>query len=206
MDEDRFDRLAKALTTSASRRLALRGLVGALVANFSHIAPIATLAITRGSGGGGNRAIIGGGGRRRRHDPNTHQQHRKRKDRKCRPKSRGKLCPGKCNQVVKDGCGGKIECTCESGTVCVPGSGECCQPEQLCAGKSVCCAAGEVCGPGDACCPSDRACFKSDECCPTGRKCTQGGGTCCLLKDICGVGGVNAACCPSGQCVNGECR
>src|SRR5687767_12910176 len=107
MDEDRFDYLAKALNTSASRRLALRSLVAALVANFSHFAPIATLAITRGSGGSGNRAIVGGGGRRR-HDSNKHQHHRKRKDRKCRPKSRSKLCLGNCDRVVGDGCGGKV--------------------------------------------------------------------------------------------------
>src|SRR5687767_282248 len=99
MDEDRFDYLTKALNTAASRRMALRGLLAALVANFSHIAPIATLAITRGSGGSGNRAIIGGG-RRRHHDPDNRQHHRKRKDRKCCPKSRSTLCQGNCDRVV----------------------------------------------------------------------------------------------------------
>jgi hypothetical protein len=207
MDEDRFDRLTKALNTSASRRLALRGLVAALVANLSHIAPIGTLAITRGSGGSGNRAIVGGGGRRRRHDPNNRKHHRKRKDRKCRPKSGSTLCQGTCDRVVGDGCGGKVDCTCKGGTVCAPVSGVCCLPGRLCSEKRVCCAEGEVCGPGDECCPSERACFPSNVCCPAGRKCTEGGGTCCLLKDVCGVGGVNAACCEgvNQQCVNGEC-
>src|SRR5215208_2151719 len=120
MDADRFDRLTKTLTATASRRLVLRGLIAALAATFSHVAPFSAQAITRGSGGG-NRAIVGGGGRRRHHNPNHHHHHQK-KDRQCHPKSRSKLCNGKCNQIIEDGCGGKVDCTCQGGAVCAPGN------------------------------------------------------------------------------------
>ena len=205
MDADRFDRLTITLTATASRRLALRGLIGALAAMLRSVTPVSALAVKGGAAG--NRAIVGGGGHRRRHDPNHHHHHHHRKkDRHCRPKSQSTLCQGKCDQIIEDGCGGKVDCTCQGGSVCAPANGECCQPDQLCAGKSVCCPQGEVCGPGDACCLSERACFPSGVCCPAGTECTRGGGTCCLIERICRTGGVPASCCPSGQCVNGVCQ
>ena len=207
MDADRFDRLTKSLTAVASRRLALRGLIAALAGMLRSVAPISDPVIVRGAGGSGNRAIVGNGGHRRRHRPNHHHHHHhRRKDRQCRPKSQSKLCQGKCNQFIEDGCGGKVDCTCQDGAICAPANGECCQPDRLCAGKSVCCPQGEVCGPGDACCPGKQACFLSNECCPAGEECTVGGGTCCLIENICRTGGVAASCCPSGQCVNGVCQ
>jgi hypothetical protein len=208
MDADRFDRLTKTLTATATRRLAVRGLIAALAVMVRSVTQISDPTIVRGAGGSGNRAIVGGGGHRRRHDPNHHHHHHlRRKDRKCRPKSRSTLCQGNCDQIIEDGCGGKVDCTCQDGSVCAPANGECCQPDQLCAGKSVCCPQGEVCGPGDACCLSERACFLSNECCPAGEECTRNGGTCCPVARICVTGGVPASCCEgvNRQCVDGIC-
>ena len=203
MGADCFDRLTKTLNSAASRRLTLRGLGVVLAASLGFAGRNSTQ-VTAQRGGNGNGAIIGVGGRRRRHDSN---HHRSREDHECRPKSRRKLCKGKCDRVVNDGCGGKVDCACRGGTVCAPGNSVCCQPAQLCAGKNVCCAKGEVCGPGDACCPAERACFPSNQCCPAGEECTVGGGTCCPSARVCRVGGVAAACCPGlyQQCVNGVC-
>src|SRR5215217_2819295 len=122
LDANRFDSLTKILSVSASRRLAVRGLVAVLAATFSGIAPSSILATELIAWGGGNRAVIGGGGRTRRRQQDHHEKrrerhdhdhHEKRHDRECRPKSRRKLCQGRCDQIVGDGCGGKIDCACE---------------------------------------------------------------------------------------------
>jgi hypothetical protein len=208
MDADRFDRMTKTLSTAASRRLALRGLSAALAASLHLGVPNSSLVIAERAGGSGNQAIIGGRGRHHDRDHHRSRSDRKRNDPACHPKPRRKLCRGKCDQIVNDACGGKIDCACKGGTVCAASTGECCARGQLCVGKSVCCPEGEVCGPGDACCPTERACFPSNTCCAAGEECTRGGGTCCPLPGVCRVGGVAAACCSglNQQCVNGVCQ
>jgi hypothetical protein len=216
MDADRFDRLTKTLGAPASRRLALRGLVAALAAMFSQFTAIfapaiagdadeSGMAISDASGGDQNSSTVVDPATSRNDRDRDHHRDRDRDRKNCQPDSQSERCEGRCGQVVDDGCGDTFDCTCEDGTVCAPGNGVCCQPELLCSGKRVCCASGEVCGPGDACCPSERSCFPSNVCCVAGEECTRGGGTCCPLAQVCRVGGVAAACCPSGPCINGVC-
>ena len=208
MEPRSFDQLARSIARSGSRRrllaVVLGGALGSLRARTTTADEGGTI-IADARGGDLNRATAT--------DPATgndrdHDRDKDTRDRKpCQPDSERERCDGRCDVVVNDGCGGELKCTCDGDRVCARDDAVCCPPERLCGGKRVCCKGADVCGPGDACCPSERACFPSDVCCPAGTECTVGGGTCCLLEDICRTGGVAAACCdnPGQQCVNGVC-
>lgn len=196
MDASDFDRLARAVATRGSRRRVLGGLLAGTLGGL-WMRPTAAdnsgTVIADASGGDDNAA---GGNDHDRDNPAREP---------CQPESERKLCERRCDQVVDDGCGGRIKCTCDGKTVCAPRDGVCCRTERLCAGKKECCQGGDTCAPEDICCPPERLCLPSNRCCSGGEVCAPGGGVCCAPQQVCTVGGVANACC-SGTCIAGVCQ
>ena len=198
MEGIRFDSLARTMATSGSRRRVLGALLAGALGSLRLRATRADesgTAIADAGGGDDNLAIVV--------NPATGGNDSK----PCQPKSQQEACEDRCDQVVNDGCGGEIDCTCDGGKVCAEKDGVCCRPEQLCDEKRVCCPPGEGCGPGDACCPKERICTPSDVCCAVSDVCARGGGVCCASQRVCAIGGVDEACCSAPQqCVAGVCQ
>jgi hypothetical protein len=194
MEGYRFDYLARTVASSGSRRRVLGALLAGALGGLRLRATRADergTAIAHASGGNDDLAAV------------VHRGN----DTPCQPTSPHDACEDCCNQVVNDGCGGEIDCSCEGEKVCAEKDEVCCRPEQLCDEKRVCCPSGETCGPGDACCPTERVCLPSDTCCPAGKIYARGGGVCCAPADVCEVGGVDEACCSAPQqCVAGVCQ
>ncbi len=200
MDDGGFDRLVRAVAMRGSRRRVLGGLLAGALGSL-RVRPTAAddsgTAIADASGGNHNATTVT--------DPATGGNDHDRDNREqCQPKSQGKLCEGRCDLTVDDGCGGTLKCTCDGKTECAPRDGVCCRPERLCAGMKECCQGSDTCAPEDVCCPPERLCLPSNRCCPGGEVCAPGGGVCCAPQQVCTVGGVADACC-AGVCTGGVC-
>ena len=153
------------------------------------------------------RAIVGGGGRRRRQ----------------RPRSSPSTPEGeRTESAVRNPAASSVRenairssrMAAAARSIAHAREGRCARRVTASAVSPSCCAAGRASAAREARCaaremPAARASGPASQAMSAvlpATECTRGGGTCCLLEDICRVGGVAAACCPSGQCVNGVCE
>jgi hypothetical protein len=174
MDDNRFDALARTFASGASRRRALAGLAGALLA-----APAAL-------------GIDLDGVVARRHK--KRKKHRKK--RHCKPTCAATKPCG------PDGCRGSCgSCqapeTCESGTCqCIPvcEGGTHCGPDGC--GGTCACDAQSFC--------LDESCVPCDPACPAGQRCVHGTCTCDPFANQCPMESATDRCSCGGQTVDGD--
>ena len=187
MDQDRFDDLARSLTTATPRRSAVRGLAGALLAG-----------------------LFGWHG-----DQDAEAHNEREKCKKINDKDKRQRCVEQAEEHKKkhkkksERCG---PATCSSGTFCCDDArGVCCASGSECCnlgpGTGSCCASPNRCGRpygNDAapneCCPPERQWFTATglvRCCPAGTRSlgtgiTADDGPCCPEEKFCGD-----TCCPN---------
>ena len=127
MERSRFDFLTRAVATNGSRRRVLGGLLaGAMGSRWvsSAAADDSGVTFADASGGNANLATVAESENDAAEDEDNAQA-------PCQPESARKLCRDRCDRVVDDGCGGRIECTCDGNSACARRDGVCCQPERL---------------------------------------------------------------------------
>lgn len=161
MDAARFDRLVRSLTTAASRRRTVTGLVAGLLAQF---APDA------GTDADRRRKQ----GRRRRRDQQIHDERKKRKSKKKKKPT---------NPSPEPECTSNPQCQAAHGECAVCQSGRCMQSHEYCEGKLGSCA---ICIPSFTCVKFARLCGDrciSDEACCTDEECQASHGECAVCTE-----------------------
>jgi hypothetical protein len=189
LEELRFDEMTKAMSTTTSRRHALKLLVTTSAGGV--------LALV---GAGGAKAIAPG---RCRKNGTVCRQHIECCSEFCDPATLRCACaPGaqlcESTDTCVPACTGTqvfnpTTCRCECPTGTTACGGTCCAPSQTCT--------------SGVCCQNPTLCDSSSDCCP-GFFCApgpKGTGVCTpCLNQVCG-GKTGASCCPGFACVNGFC-
>jgi hypothetical protein len=219
VDAKLFDRLARSLTESRTRRRLL-----ALVASVPHWGGLVALLDADVAEGKGRRKRRKkrhkhGKGRRRNHG------NPRKKSRACTPESGAQTCAGKCGSVTNN-CQQPVDCgscacdpPCDTCFVCqdqgldAPGmcvadpnqQGEACgEPGQVCQATGACACTATSCTAPQTCGGSGVA----GECGCTPNSCAQTNATCGVVSDGCG-GQIDCGTCATGStrplCVNNVC-
>jgi hypothetical protein len=174
MDGSRFDALAKTLSLTGTRRRVLGSLAG-----LPALGGLLALLDQDDAEAKDRRRR-----RKQRHKKRKDKSQGKRKQRACKPKSRARICAGRCGEVKnRDTCGKAIDCgSCD----CTPPCGECftCQDAgPIAPGTCVVDPAQQwqSCGSNDQVCQPDGACAC------TATTCAEVGVPCGPLADGCGA-------------------
>ncbi len=185
MDGFHFDDFTRSLSTTTSRRQALKLLAGAGVGS------VMTLVGARGASAEPGRC---------RTEGTVCREHTECCSGFCDPRTLRCACSPGSN--VCPSTGACVE-PCGPNEVFNPTTCQCECPGAVCGG--VCCAAGQICTDFGQCCANPTFCRTTDECCP-GFFCSGGGkgsGTCRPCAGLmCKAG---AECCPGYVCVAGTC-